>query len=59
VHVKDIVPVAEEKVKAELPEYLKSLRQRRQYEAFNQWFRKQVDMARIDLPGDQPRATAQ
>ena len=58
VYVKRIVPVSEEQVKVELPEFMTSLRQSRQYEAFSEWFRHQVESAHIILPGDKPRASA-
>jgi peptidyl-prolyl cis-trans isomerase D len=57
VHVKGIVPVSEEKLKAELPEYTKNLRQSRQFEAFSEWFRKQTELARVNLPGDTEQAS--
>jgi hypothetical protein len=58
VYVKEIVPVASEKVRAELPEFTKTLRQTRQYEAFSEWFQKQTEGARVILPGDKQRASA-
>jgi peptidyl-prolyl cis-trans isomerase D len=57
VYVKRIVPVSDEKVKVELPEFTKTLRQSRQYEAFSDWFRRQIEAARIVLPGDKQRAS--
>lgn len=58
VHVKSVVPVAEDKLKSELPEFTKNLRQSRQYEAFSEWFQKQSESAQVVLPGDKPRASA-
>jgi parvulin-like peptidyl-prolyl isomerase len=58
VYVKNILPVSEDRVKSELPEFTKTLRQGRQYEAFSEWFRKQMDSTRISLPGDKQRASA-
>lgn len=52
VYLKEIVPPTPEMVQAELPEFLKDLRQNRQYEAFSDWFQKAMDEARITLPGD-------
>ena len=40
--------VTEEELKKELPAYLANLRQNEEYAAFNDWFRRQVELARID-----------
>lgn len=58
IHVRSVLPVADTKLQAELPEFLKSLRQSRQYQAFSDWFRKEMDTARISLPGDKKSASA-
>jgi peptidyl-prolyl cis-trans isomerase D len=58
VYVKRIVPVSEERIKIELPEFTKTLRQSRQYEAFSEWFRRQADSARVNLPGEKQRVSA-
>jgi parvulin-like peptidyl-prolyl isomerase len=60
VYLRDRQPVPEEKVKEEMPEFLTRLRMYRQNEAFNQWFRKETEQARVALPQKeqpQPRAT--
>jgi parvulin-like peptidyl-prolyl isomerase len=57
VHLQSKVPVAADKVKGALPEYLSELRQSRQREAFNDWLRKESEVAQIVLPGDQQRTT--
>ena len=44
------LPFDETKVKKELPEYLAALRQYRQNDAFNRWFQKQAEQARLALP---------
>lgn len=44
------LPVDETKMKAELPEFLARLRLYRQNEAFNAWFRKQAEQAKLQLP---------
>ena len=55
VYMRDRQAVPEDKVKEEMPEYLTRLRLYRQNEAFNQWFRKEVEQARVALPQkDQP-----
>jgi hypothetical protein len=59
VYVKKIDPVSDEKVKTELPEFMQSLRQNRQYEAFSEWFRKQMEGSHIVLQGDKQRVAAQ
>jgi len=57
VYMRDRQPVPEDKVKEELPDYLAKLRMYRQNEAFNQWFRKEVEQARVQLPQkEQPQA---
>lgn len=50
VYLRDRLPFDEAKVKKELPAYLESLRQYRQNEAFNRWFQKQAEQARLVLP---------
>lgn len=58
VYLKSITPVADAKVKAELPEFSERLRQSRQYEAFKDWFLAQEKAAQIVLPGDRQRTAA-
>jgi hypothetical protein len=53
-YVSKRLPVDEVKMKADMPEFLARLRLYRQNEAFNQWFRKQAEQAKITLP---PRET--
>lgn len=43
-------PVDEAKLKTELPEFINQMRVYRQNEAFNQWFRKQIEQARVAVP---------
>jgi hypothetical protein len=54
IYLREVKPVDEAKVKAELPEFLGRLRVYRQNEAFNNWFRKQAEQARVTVP---PRET--
>ena len=56
VHLQAKIPVAESRLKAELPEYLSDLRRSRQYEAFAEWLRKEMELARISLPGEKQSA---
>lgn len=57
VYMRDRQPVPEEKVKEEFADFLAKLRLYRQNEAFNQWFRKEVEQARVQLPQkEQPQA---
>ena len=62
IYMRDRQPVPEEKVKEELPEFLQRLRLYRQNEAFNQWFRREAEQARVTLPQKetqpQPQARA-
>ena len=43
-------PVDEARLKTELPEFINQMRVYRQNEAFQQWFRKQVDQAKVAPP---------
>lgn len=43
-------PVDEEQLKKELPDFVNRLRRSRQNEALDQWFRKQVDQAKVVIP---------
>jgi hypothetical protein len=43
-------PVDEAKLKTELPEFINQMRVYRQNEAFQQWFRKQVEQAKVAGP---------
>jgi hypothetical protein len=54
VHLRELKPVDEAKVQAELPEYLRRMQAYRQNEAFSQWFHKQKEQARVMAP---PRET--
>jgi hypothetical protein len=47
-YLKDRVPVPETELKQEMPKSLASLRQSEEYEAFSDWFRKQIERSRID-----------
>ena len=49
------LPMDETKLKAELPKFLAELRYQKQNEIFNQWFRKQIESAKIPLPNRQRR----
>jgi parvulin-like peptidyl-prolyl isomerase len=50
IYMRDRQPVSEAKVKEDLPDFLSRLRLYRQNEAFNQWFRKEAEQARVTLP---------
>jgi hypothetical protein len=49
-YVKSRAPVAEADLKKDLPKFLASLRQSRQMDAFYEWFGKQIELSRIDVP---------
>ena len=49
-YLRDRLPFDEEKVKKELPEFLAKLRQYRQNQAFDQWFRRAAEQARLVIP---------
>ena len=44
------LPLDEAKVKTDLPEYIGRLRMYRQNEDFNQWFSKQAELAKLNIP---------
>ncbi len=50
VYVQAKLPLDEVKLNAELPSFLNSLRQSRQGEAFQDWFRREAERALRDLP---------
>lgn len=62
IYLRDRQPVPDEKVKEELADYIAKLRLYRQNEAFNQWFRKEAEQARVTAPQketpQQPQAKA-
>lgn len=49
-YLRGIEPVGETVVKADLPEFLKSMRQSRMYEAFGSWMNQQIAEARLTAP---------
>jgi len=50
------VPVTDAQVQTGLPEFTKTLRQNRQYEAFSEWLRKELEVAHITLAGEKKTA---
>jgi hypothetical protein len=57
VHVKQHLPIDEAKMKEQLPEYSKAVRQRREAEAFNFWFSQEGSKALRGLPAFQRPST--
>ena len=57
IYLKERIPVSDAQVKAELPEFFARLRMYRQQEAFNDWFRKEAEQARLSLPKTQTEFT--
>jgi hypothetical protein len=53
VHVRDRMPVDEVKMKAQLPEFAKLVRQRREAEAFELWYNREASAALRSLPAFQ------
>jgi hypothetical protein len=49
-YVRQRLPIDQAKMKAELPEYSKNLRQRRESEAFEIWFTREASTALRDIP---------
>lgn len=52
VHLEKLVPVTEEELKTEIKTYADDLRRRRASEAFQEWFSKEYQLARLTLAGD-------
>jgi len=52
-HVISRVPMDETKLKTELPAYLSYVRQNRQGEVFNDWFRRQMESGYLQIPKGQ------
>jgi hypothetical protein len=50
IHLRQLNPVDEAKLRAELPEFLNRIRLYRQNEAFNRWFGKQIEQAKVAPP---------
>ena len=50
IFLREKLPVSDEKMKQDLPEFISTLRLQNQNEAFNQWFRKQQELARMTTP---------
>lgn len=55
VYVRGKLPLDEAKVKEELPKFLAELRYQKQQDIFNQWFRKELEQAKLPLPNRQPQ----
>jgi len=49
-YVKARPPIDETKMKTELPEFIANMRQYRQSEAFNKWFQRQAELAKLSAP---------
>jgi hypothetical protein len=56
IYVQSKLPVADAQLQKELPDFVKDLRRSRQSESFSDWFRKELEVARISLPGDEQKA---
>lgn len=53
VHLEKLLPASPEEIKQELPTYAEELRRRRASEAFQEWFAKEYQVARVTLAGDE------
>jgi len=49
-YLKAKVPVTADKIKSDFPDFLRDLRLTRQYQVFNEWFRKEADKAKVFPP---------
>ncbi|MBI4663811.1 MAG: peptidyl-prolyl cis-trans isomerase [Verrucomicrobia bacterium] len=56
VYLQAKIPVTDEKVKEGLAAFMENLRRSRLYEAYGEWLRKEIDLARISLPTDKRSA---
>jgi hypothetical protein len=59
VHVKQQLPIDDAKMKTQLPEFSKMVRQRRESEAFEIWFNQEASRALRDIPAFQRPSTVQ
>jgi len=50
IHLRELKPADETRLRAEMPDFVNRIRVYRQNEAFQQWFRKQVEQARVMPP---------
>jgi hypothetical protein len=57
-YVEKKLPIDEKKMQTELPEFVNSVRQTRQNEAFNDWFRKELEKGMRDTPLARPQPPA-
>lgn len=49
-------PAADTEVKEALASYLKELQDERRFEGFSEWFRRQIELTRIDMPAPEAEA---
>lgn len=56
VYLRSLAPADNATVKAELPKFIQSLQQRRQMQAFNDWFLKEREIAKIESPTKSKKA---
>jgi parvulin-like peptidyl-prolyl isomerase len=56
-YVKQKLPMDDVKMKADMPNFLATLRSARQNEAFNMWFRKEAEKGLRDIPQTPPTPT--
>ena len=47
-----VIPPTDEEVKSELPKFLQEYRRRQAVEAFNDWFSKEMQLARLTIAGE-------
>ena len=57
-YVESISPPSAEEMTAELPEFAEAYRRRNSVEAFNDWFSKEMQVARLTLAGDEENQAA-
>jgi hypothetical protein len=53
--VKAKLPIDQEKMKQDLPQFAQAVRQSRQNEEFNEWFRREADRGLRDTPLGRPQ----
>ena len=59
VYVEKLLPAPDDEVKKEVPAFLDELRRRNASEAFNDWFAHEIQLAKLQLPGDKALASAE
>jgi hypothetical protein len=58
-HVEKLLPASDDEVKREVPSFIEELRHRNAVEAFNDWFGHEMQLTKVQLPGDRSFSAAE